>query len=219
MKMERRELLRKAGLGSLALASLPKMLDVLAAPVWAEGQTNFHFIALSLAGPPGTPTAQQHSLIMGGQGRFNPDRVGSQVEGGGVFVHFTSPGANPPPGGTPLPVVASGSWAARLLVSYKQIGMYGAAAAGVLDMVIDLHREIPSKAVIRGATLKVVCNIGPAGLVTGEREGFFLSIPGTDFGAGGKPGPFVPFGPVPPPPAPAIAPGIGVTLFSIVSLP
>jgi hypothetical protein len=219
MKMDRRELLRKVGLGSLALASLPKMLDVLAAPVWAEGQTNFHFIGVGLAGAPGTPAAPQHSLIMGGQGRFNPDRIGSQVEGGGVFVHFTSPGANPPPGGTPLPIVASGSWVPRLLVNYKQIGTYGVGAAGVLDMVIDLLREVPSKALIRGATLRVVCNIGPAGLVTGEREGFTLSIPGTEFSAGGTPGPFVPFGPVPPPPAPAIAPGIGVTIFSIVSLP
>ena len=218
MKMDRRELLRKAGLGSLALASLPKMLDVLATPVWAEGQTNFHFMALSFAGPPGTPAALQHQLIMAGQGRFNPARIGSQVEGGGFFVHYTSPGTNPPPGGTPLPVVASGSWAARLLASYKQIGTFGVQAAGVLETVADLFQEIPSKAVIRGVTLKVVCNIGAAGLVTGEREGFTLGIPGTDFGAGGTPGPFVPIGPLPPPPAPALAPGIGVTAFSIVSL-
>lgn len=220
MRMDRREFLRKAGLGSIALASLPKIVDTLARPAWAQGQVNYHFMCLSFAGPPGTPAAPQHVLIMGGQGRFSPARVASPAEGGGFYVHYQTPGANPPPGGPPLPVVASGTWAARLLVGYKQIGTFGVQAAGVVEMVIDLFREVPSKAVIRGAVLKVVCSIGPAGLINpGEREGFTLSVPGTDFAAGGTPGPFAPFGPVPPPPAPGIAPGIGITAFSIAPLP
>ena len=46
------------------------------------------------------------------------------------------------------------------------------------------------------ANLRVVCNIGAAGLNTGEEEGFVLDIPGTPFTAGGMFGPFEPFTPV-----------------------
>ncbi|MDR7415164.1 MAG: hypothetical protein QN193_05480 [Armatimonadota bacterium] len=38
--------------------------------------------------------------------------------------------------------------------------------------------------------LTIYCNLPPAGLQTGEIEGYTLSIPGTDFSAGGTPGPF-----------------------------
>jgi hypothetical protein len=195
MRIDRREFLRKAGLGSLALASLPKLADTLASPAWAQGQASVDFYAASAAGPAGTPVSPQHRILMGGQCRFDP-RAGAEVAGGGTYTHFLFPGGNPPPGGTPLSIVASGVWKSRLLVSYKEIGMWGFSAAGVFEMVIDLFRETPSKAVIRGARLKYVCNIGPAGLVNpGEPEGYTLSIPGTDFFTGGNPGAFEPLVP------------------------
>lgn len=39
MKIDRREFLRKAGFGSIALASLPTLVNALATPGWAQGQT------------------------------------------------------------------------------------------------------------------------------------------------------------------------------------
>jgi hypothetical protein len=50
---------------------------------------------------------------------------------------------------------------------------------------------------IRGAMLKIVCNLGPAGLVTSpfQQEGFTLTIPGVP--------PFSPF-----------TPNLGLTLFT-----
>lgn len=215
MKIDRRKFLKKAGLGSIALASLPALGNALAKPAWAKEGTNFHFLAFSATGPAGTPASPQHRIAMGGQGTFDPATPGSEVVGGGAYAHHLFPGANPPAGGTAVPIVASGTWKARRLVSYKQIGTWGVLAAGVLEMVIDLFSEIPSKATIRGARLKIACNIGPAGLVNpGEMEGFTLSVPGTDFFTGGTPGPFVPifFSGAP-------VPVLGITLFSTVPIP
>ena len=222
MKMDRGEFLRKAGLGSIALAAAPKIVDTLVTPVWAQGRINFHFDCVSVAGSAGTPAAPQHTLIFAGQGSFDPSRVGSKADGGGFYVHYLFPGANPPPRGTPLPVVASGKWGNGRLVSYTPLGTFGVQGAGILVMVIDLFGEIPSKAMTRGATLKVACAIGAAGIPfpPGEREGIVLSIPGTEFAAGGTPGPFAPVGPFPPALVPGVgAPGVGVTGFSIGPIP
>ena len=43
MKMDRREFLKKAGLGSIALGSLPTLINALATPTWAQGQRSFTF--------------------------------------------------------------------------------------------------------------------------------------------------------------------------------
>ena len=214
--MDRRAFLTKAGLGSMTLASLGALADTFSPSAWAAGERSFQFMCFSVAGPAGTPASPQHRMAMGGQGRFDPARGGSQANGGGVFTHHLFPGANPPPGGTPLPVVASGTWKARQMVGYKEVGTWGVLAAGTVDLVIDMSGEIPSRAVIRGSVLRIICNIGPAGLVVpgGETEGFKLSIPGTEFSAGGTPGPFVPlFFPGTP------VPSLGITIFSTVASP
>ncbi len=209
MRMDRRDFLRKAGLGTLVAASLPGLLDRLAFPVLAQGQTGFTFLAFSAAGGAGTAAAPQHRFAMGGTGKFGSTSAGAQVEGGGQFVHHLFPGANPPAGGTPLTIVGSGTWETRRLVSYKQLGTWGVLAAGILETLVDLFETTPERRVIRGARLKIVCSIGPAGLVNpGESEGFTLSIPGSDFFTGGTPGPFVPI------PIPG-APGLGLTVFTV----
>ncbi len=184
--MDRREFLKKVGLGSLALGSLPTLVDMAAKPALAANHRGFRFLAISSAGP-------QHLIAMGGQGVFEPSRgASSPVEGGGSYFHF-SPAARPP-----FPLVAAGTWKARLLVSYREIGTYGGAAAGIVEFVIDIFRQQPSPATIRGALLRMHCNLGPGGLQTGETEGYVLSVPGTEFSAGGTPGPFRPI-PSPPP--------------------
>ena len=216
MKIDRTEFLKKAGFGSIALASFPALLESFSTSALAAGQRSFQFLSFSGAGPAGTPASPQHRMEMGGQGQFDPTRVGSQTSGGGTYTHHLFPGANPPGGGTPLQVVASGTWKARQLVSYKEVGTWGVLAAGIVELVIDMFREIPSPAVLRGAKLKIICNIGPAGLVNpgGETEGFALSLPGTEFSAGGTPGPFVPFFF-----AGAPVPFLGITIFSTAEIP
>lgn len=196
MKVNRREFMRKVGAGSIALASLPALLDVLKQPALAQSERGFVFLTVSAAGA-------QHLLAMGGAGRFDPARGAGSVSGGGSFFHF-QPAASPP-----FPLVASGTWKARLLTSYREIGTYGVAAAGIGEFVIDIERLRPSRASIRGAVLRVFCNLGPGGHQTGETEGITLSIPGTEFSAGGNPGTFRQI--TSPPPAGSF----GLTVFQL----
>jgi hypothetical protein len=109
------------------------------------------------------------------------------VRGGGEFVHFD---------GTKIPspnFIATGSWRATRFVSFEEVGTWGAGVAGILEIKAKLSPcDGP---VIRGASLVVVCNIGPASLTTGKPEGFTLTVPGVK--------PFSPF-----------HPELGLTFFS-----
>lgn len=172
----RREFLKKVGLGSMALAALPTAGHMLAQPAEAaRPQINFHFLALSTAGK---IDGIQHDFIMGGHGHFNS----GNVVGNGSFQH-----QNTAPPGTPKPILGEGTWKAKRLVSWEQIGTYGdVGVAGVLVMEIDL---VPNGGPAFPATLEVTCNIPPAGLFTGNPEGYVLDVPG-----GLR---FKPFGPPP----------------------
>jgi hypothetical protein len=189
--MNRRQLLEKVGLGSLATASL---LEALATPASADDgrPVNFHFQAVSQAG---TVAGVGHEVIMGGDGMITQ----GNVVGNGFFVQF-----NPAAPGVPKPVLSTGSWKAKSLISFDLIGTFGVQGAGVLDMVIHL---VPVEGPVVEAILEVVCNIAAAGLANpGKDEGFSLSIPGTIFVPGGAAGPFVP-----------LVPPLGISAFSVVN--
>jgi hypothetical protein len=181
--IERRELFKRAGIGSAALASLPAFAGV----AWADdddddGLKRFYFQAVS-----GQAAAINlgDSIIMSGCGSFS-DR---SVRGGGEFVHFD---------GKLIPsprFKATGSWTATRFLTFSEVGTWGVGVAGILEMQIKL---LPCDGpVVRGATLKIVCNIGPAGLNTApfQQEGFTLSVPGL--------APFSPF-----------TPNLGLTFFT-----
>jgi hypothetical protein len=186
--MERRDLLKMAGLGSVGVAAIPFLAEAAEA---ADTQSGFHLVSLSKAN---TVDGIAHRFFMGGDGHITP----TQVVGGGMFLHvdFNTP--------VPRKLLAWGSWKAKRLIEYHPIGTYGSQAAGFVDLEIDLVRDYPSQAVIP-AMLEVVCNSGFAGLVNpGKEEGFYLEIPGTIFVEGGAGGPFEPA-------------GVGVTTFSVVN--
>jgi hypothetical protein len=106
---------------------------------------------------------------------------GRSVRGGGEFVHFDGTGIPSPD------VIATGSWRATRFLSFEEIGTFGVGVAGILEMEIKL---IPCDGPpVRGARLKIVCNIGVAGLETEpfQQEGFTLTVPGL--------APFSPFTP------------------------
>jgi hypothetical protein len=180
--IERRELLKRAGVGSAALASFPALAGV----AWAEddddGRRRFYFQAAS--GQAATISAGE-SILMSGCGSFSH----RSVRGGGEFVHFD---------GTQIPspdVIATGSWRATRFLSFEEIGTFGVGVAGILEMAIKL---LPCEGpAVRGATLKIVCNIGVAGLETEpfQQEGFTLTVPG-----------LAPFSPFTPP--------VGLTFFT-----
>jgi hypothetical protein len=169
-ELDRAELLKKAGVGT-ALASFPLLTEV----AWADDadddfegwRRGFHFVALS--GVEDSVTGGD-SIAMAGCGRFNP--AGRRVRGGGKFVHFD--GTN---FGTPDNIIGTGHWRATRLISFQEIGTWGAGVAGILEM---RARLIPCEGrVIRGARIKVVCNLSPAGIITSpfQQEGFTLTLP------------------------------------------
>lgn len=188
-QIDRRDLLKKAGLGSLALAGASTLGQLLAAPAAAQpsnggGHLNFYFVAFSLAD---TIDGVSHRIAMEGDGIISP----GHVVGGGAFVHHDA--ASP----IPQTVLGTGSWRATRLISFEIVGTWGVAAAGILVMEIDL---VPEGGKAIPAHLEIYCNIGPAGIFTGQPEGYKLTVPGAPFG---------PFEPLVPP--------LGLTVFTTVN--
>jgi hypothetical protein len=173
----------RAGIGSAALVSLPALAEAAWARGDDDGRTNFYFVALSST----TGGFGPETLLMSGCGSFSD----SHIRGGGEFNHFD--GTNL---GTPANLKRTGSWRATRFLSFQEFGTWGVGVSGVLETEIKL---IPcDQPVIRGAVLRVVCNLGPAGIfvVPAQPEGFTLTLPG--------PVTFSPFAPS----------TIGLTLFT-----
>lgn len=170
--LSRRRFLKRAGLGSIALASLPAIADALAVPVGAEGnQTHFHFDCQVLG--PTTPAGVKHFLAMAGCGKFGD----AEVEGHGSFLHFDAASA------VPRHIIGSGTWKANRLTSFQPFGdPYGVFQAGIAHLDINLVRLVPSFAVVP-ATLRIVCNVGPAGpaSITGLPENIVVHVDGLTF--------------------------------------
>lgn len=165
--MNRRDFLTKAGLGTLAAASVPALAKSLAWPDTASARwgTGFYFVVVSIAASP-------EAIILSGAGRFT-DR---SVNGRGGFTHFRAQGERP------FSIVSTGLWVAREVLGFTSTtpATYGVNAGGVLDLGVRL-RPVGGGAI--NATMRVVCNIGPGNLQTGHEEGVTLTIPGAPFGA------------------------------------
>ncbi len=197
--IDRRMFLKRAGWGSLALGSLPALAGSL--PVWAregrEEHNGFFLVAISAAGPLPSASAPQNRVVLSGCGQFGE----SEVRGGGSFAHFLFPGSNPPPGGEPLPLVTTGRWQATTLVRFDPIGDYGMLQAGTVEL--DIAVRLRGHRTALGGRIRIVCNIGAAGLSTGDAEGFTVTVFDTPFAPDGEIGPFRP-----------IHPEVGLTLLS-----
>ena len=204
--MKRRRFLRHLGLGSFGAAAPPVFANTLAVPPSGDAHRNFHLLAISAAGPEGGPAAPQHQLLMSGHGTFNP--AGPEAIGGGFYVHFLFSGRAPFPGELALPVIASGTWRPKRVLSYRETVTWGLEAAGSLEMAVDLFQQIPSKTVISGTRLEILSNPPFAGLQIHDRRiGYTLST-GPDFSKGGRVGPFAP-----------LDPPVGIAAFSVAPLP
>ena len=117
-------------------------------------------------------------LIMNGRGNFNSNRW--KVDGEGEFTHFDNTGA---PATIPFPIIKTGTWKAKSLVSWTPFhgvgpNPYGQVIAGILVMRIDLFPDGKGTPKRIRATLTVVCNVPPAGIFTGSPEGIELAIDG-----------------------------------------
>jgi hypothetical protein len=166
--MNRRDFLKKTGLSSAALASLP-VAGGLASPAWAgndNGGTRFRFAVLS------TTATGSDVVAINGAGSFG----GSWIRGGGSFTHWL------PTGSPPFPIAAAGFWQATQLISFDPNGVYGTLKSGIL--VARARFRVTKPASARGRVhgrLKIVCNVGPGGLLTGLPEGVFIRVAGFEF--------------------------------------
>lgn len=172
----RREFLKKAGVGSVAMASLPALGRALPLPRGlgnsksdSETATNWIFAAFSGALTIGTVNHQVgmegHGFVTSGQG----------VQGVGSYVLYDANSA------VPKTIFGAGTWQATSLNSFTPIPSWGAFQAGILDMQINLNQIIPALATV-AAELKVICNVPAGGLFTGQPEGYVLTIPGAPEG-------------------------------------
>ncbi len=166
-RLDRKEFLRKAGFGSVALASLPAFGNALTMPAGAaEHERVFYFVAFSKAMVGGA----DHRFAFSGTGGFSPSRRTVQGWGTYVYVDFSVPG-------TPKPLLAFGRWRATKFLGYgHEVGASGTIRPSIVDLEIGLMPQPGAR--ISGATLRLICNVGYAGLTTGEPEGFKLTVPG-----------------------------------------
>lgn len=167
--MDRREFLKRAGVGSAALVSIP----ALAGTAQATGALQRRYGAVAFSQGP-LIGAVQHRIAVNAAGFFIPEAGVVLPNGGGTFVHFDN--------ATPVPkrIIAFGKWRPESFVSYDlgpPYGTWGTVQASVLTMTVTLFPQ--GGAPISGVTLRLICNIGPAGITTGQPEGFVLTVPGT----------------------------------------
>lgn len=185
--LDRRKFLKRAALGSLAVASLGPLTALPARASNGGGQLNFRWMSLS------ANEAGDELVVMNGDGFVNK---GTVVASGSWNHNVAEP--------APAELLGFGTWKATKLLSLDIIGTYGAMAAGTIVMEVNLIPDGGGGRIPAEVTMN--CNIPPAGLFTGLAEGFFLSFDGMDFEpvvlpvAGGGP-------------PPAIA--VGATIFTL----
>lgn len=157
-----------------------------------DGQLHFTLVAVNDA--PAT-NGVKHTLVLSGYGTFSSD----SVEGGGTYIHFDAATE------VPKTILGAGAWQATKVLRWTPAeggATVGRVNPGTLDLWVDI---IPDQGpVIKGATLRINCNVGFAGIKnkdpdTGEplAEGYWLTIPGSAFhGPSTAIGPFVPKDPI-----------------------
>ncbi len=160
---------KRAGVGSAALVSIP----ALAGTAQATGALQRRYGAVAFSQGP-MIGAVQHRIAVNAAGFFIPEAGVVLPNGGGTFVHFDN--------ATPVPkrIIAFGKWRPESFVSYDLGPPYGTWRDGPGERPDDDRDPVPAGgATISGVTLKLICNIGPAGITTGQPEGFVLTVPGT----------------------------------------
>src|SRR5216683_6106815 len=161
-QITRRTILKAAGVGSIAAASVQALLPGLNA--LAQSPNNGHriFVFVSFSQAPLMSSGVLPRIGMDGAGTFDPEA--GWVKGGGNFVLFDQ--AKP----TPKPLIASGFWEPTGFVSYdtKGLASFGKIQPAILTVLADFE------GIGSGLTLELICNVGAVPLSTGEVEGWKL---------------------------------------------
>jgi hypothetical protein len=171
--MDRRQFVKHAGIGSIGLGALAASPAALAG--YRKGDGHQHFSLVALTGTSAAEAGFDHVLLLEGAASFKAKTGQVDREGGGNFNHIRFVPAFPQ--GQQL--VASGKWEPTGFVSYtSNLPDYGRVRPSILVVTVELH---PDAGGPFPGTLQVICNVGFAGLLTGQPEGFRLSVPGINF--------------------------------------
>ena len=170
-EIDRATLLKRAGIGAGALA-VPGAFASAAFGLPPNGQRIYVAVAFSQS-PPTTDVAQPR-IAVNIAGTFKPDA--GWIRGGGnwVLLDWTPPAV--------ARLVAAGSWSPRSLVDYTT--GFGPSVGQIQASIVDLRADFEGLA--NDVAMRLICNIGPAGILTGQPEGWKATIPGF--------GEFVPIG-------------------------
>ncbi len=164
--MDRREFVKRAGVGSVGLGALAASPAALGGrPGFPKGGGHQHFtlVALTRAAPVGDGI--DHMMVLEGAGTFKASP--GHADGGGNFVHFNwaAPGTTP---------IASGKWEVTDFLTYSTpVADYGRVRASILTVRAQLE---PDAGGSFPGTLLIACNVGFVPILTGQPEGFKLSL-------------------------------------------
>ena len=168
--MDRRQFVKGAGIGALGLGALA------ASPVafagYRKGDGHQHFSLVSLSGTSAAEVGSDNVMLLEGAASFKAKTGQVDREGGGNFNHITFTPAWP----MGQQLLASGTWEPTGFVSYTStLPDYGRVRPSIVVVTVALR---PDGGGSFEGTLLVACNVGFAGLLTGEPEGFKLNLPG-----------------------------------------
>ncbi|MFN2467168.1 MAG: hypothetical protein ABR521_03420 [Gaiellaceae bacterium] len=157
-QMDRTRFLQKAGLGGAA-AAFPALLGAEAA--FAQAADSQIALVVAFSEAPRTSAGVQPRMAINAALTFRPQQ--RLVAGGGNWVLFDW--ARP---ATPQRMLASGRLTARQFVNWDTRGLsaVGTVQPGLLDLQADFE------GLQSGVALRIICNVGPAGVQTGEPEGY-----------------------------------------------
>jgi hypothetical protein len=128
--------------------------------------------ALGLGALAASPVGSDNVMLLEGAASFKAKTGQVDREGGGNFNHIRFTPAFP--AGQQL--LASGTWEPTGFVSYTStLPDYGRVRPSIVVVTVALH---PDGGGSFEGTLLVACNVGFAGLLTGQPEGFQLNLPG-----------------------------------------
>jgi hypothetical protein len=168
--MDRRQFVKHAGLGTLGLGGLAVTPTAMAG--FRKGNGHQHFSLVSLSGTSAAEAGFDHVLLLEGAASFKAKTGHVDREGGGNFAHIRFTPAFP----MGQQLVASGTWEPTGFVSYtSNLPDYGRVRPSIVVVTVALHPDAGGS--LEG-TLLVTCNVGFAGLLTGQPEGFKLNLPG-----------------------------------------
>jgi hypothetical protein len=198
----KKQAFNRAAIGLTALAVLLLLVNALSVPRLGStgspqsngGVREFRFVSFSQA--PAADDGSIPRMAMTGSGTFSPDR--GEVQAVGQYTRNNAADA------VPRPALDFGTWQATDIVSFDLTpdGTYGRITSSILVLRIRLFSDVVVDGSVSTATLRLICNIGDAGITTGEAEGFRLVIDDTSFGE------FKPLTPV-----------VGITHIGIEAIP